>query len=262
MTHEPHVSAGYDTDSYAEIAPRSRNLHKDRVDSWGAETNQTIATQIRNWRNARGLSAQQLSARCASLGHPIPRNIIANIETGRRGSVTVPEAIILAMALNVPPILLIYPVGKELAVRSSPRQDCGTFYAAKWFMGETRPTPDMVGLDESENYKSAMLEWESARDIVQTYRRHGTLVRRYRFVREDVIAQLKRMSDPVSADEEPEVRKIHKRRTDVLVSNLSRIGTELRNHRAFMKKLDLALPSLPPDIDLTDDQTVYDEGSP
>ncbi|MGV9762165.1 helix-turn-helix domain-containing protein [Micromonospora tulbaghiae] len=261
MTQQPHGSAGYDTDSFAEIAPRSHSLHSDRIDSWAAETNQTIATQIRNWRNARGLSAQQLSERCASIGYPIPRNIIANIETGRRGSVTVPEAIIIAMALNVPPILLIYPVGKELAVRTSPRQDCGTFYAARWFMGDTRPTPDMAGLDEPDDYKSAVLEWESARDIVQTYQRHGTLVRRYRYVRDDVMAQLTRMADPAAADEEPEVRRIHKRRTDVLVSNLSRAGEALRNHRALMQKLNLALPALPPDIEITDDPAVYEAGS-
>ncbi|MBU8859652.1 MULTISPECIES: helix-turn-helix transcriptional regulator [unclassified Micromonospora] len=261
MTQQPHGSAGYDTDSFAEIAPRSRGLHSDRIASWAAETNQTIATQIRNWRNVRGLSAQQLSERCASIGYPIPRNIIANIETGRRGSITVPEVIIIAMALNVPPILLIYPVGKELAVRTSPRQDCGTFYAARWFMGDTRPTPDMAGLDEPDDYKSAVLEWESARDIVQTYQRHGTLVRRYRYVREDVMAQLTRIADPAAADEEPEVRRIHKRRTDVLVSNLSRAGEALRNHRTLMKKLSLALPALPPDIELTDDPDAYEADS-
>ncbi|MFG3709300.1 hypothetical protein [Micromonospora sp. NPDC047730] len=163
------------------------------------------------------------------------------------------------MALNVPPILLIYPVGKELSVRASPRQDCGTFYAARWFTGDARPAPDMAGLGGSDDYKIASREWESARDIVQTYQRHDILVRRYRYVREDVMAQLTRMSDPAAADEEPDVRKMHKRRTDVLVSNLSRAGEVLRNHRALMQKLDLALPVLPPDIDLTDDPAAYEE---
>ncbi|MGC9538537.1 helix-turn-helix domain-containing protein [Streptomyces sp. UG1] len=71
----------------------------------------SIAGEIRRHRQEQGLSAQQLSDRCADLGAPIPRVVLSNLENGKRQNVTVAEVLILARALGVPPGVLIFPVG-------------------------------------------------------------------------------------------------------------------------------------------------------
>ncbi|MET8524755.1 helix-turn-helix transcriptional regulator [Micromonospora sp. NPDC005172] len=251
VTHQPLGAAHYNTDSFEAVTPRIHGLHEDESESWSAQTNQTIASQIRDWRKARGLSAQQLSDRCTAVGHPIPRNIIANVETGRRVSVTVPELIVLAMALNVPPALLIYPVGKEAATRVAPQQATTTWNAAKWFVGESRPGPGMVGVDDETDYRTASREWESAHDLVTAYQRHDALVRRYRLIRDDTVAELKRMAEPSIPEQEDEMRRTRQLRTDMLANDLARAIDMLRGHRLWLETMGLAVPSLPPDIDLT-----------
>ena len=54
---------------------------------------------------------QQLADRTAELGMPIPRSVLANLESGRRDTVSVAEVLVLAAALDVAPIELICPVG-------------------------------------------------------------------------------------------------------------------------------------------------------
>ncbi|WP_282703210.1 helix-turn-helix transcriptional regulator [Streptomyces sp. CC219B] len=76
-----------------------------------AEIGRTIAGEIRRHRLGQGLSAQQLSDRCAELGAPIPRTVLSNFENGKRQNITVAEVLVLARALGVPPGVLIFPVG-------------------------------------------------------------------------------------------------------------------------------------------------------
>ncbi len=72
-----------------------------------------IAESVRHHRKLRGLSAQQLADNCLRLGYQgMTRSVIANLETGARDSLTVPEWLILAAALDVPPMLLLYPLGR------------------------------------------------------------------------------------------------------------------------------------------------------
>lgn len=60
-----------------------------------------FARQLRERREAVGLSAHDLAARCAAVGSErINREVIANIETGRRQDVTLDEAACLAHVLH------------------------------------------------------------------------------------------------------------------------------------------------------------------
>lgn len=74
---------------------------------WRDDVNARIARAIKDARGDR--SAQVIADETARLGFPITRDTIANIENGRKKSVDVPELIILAKALGVPPLRLIYP---------------------------------------------------------------------------------------------------------------------------------------------------------
>ncbi len=46
------------------------------------------------------MSAQDLADRCAEIGHPIPRNVIANMESGRRATLPLVDVLVLAEALR------------------------------------------------------------------------------------------------------------------------------------------------------------------
>ena len=57
------------------------------------------------------MSVQKLADVTDELGMPIPRSVLANLESGRRETVTVAEVLVLAAALDVAPIDLICPSG-------------------------------------------------------------------------------------------------------------------------------------------------------
>lgn len=54
-------------------------------------------------------SAQWISDRTAELGYLVSRSTIADLEIGRRKHVLVPELLVLAAALEVPPMQLLFP---------------------------------------------------------------------------------------------------------------------------------------------------------
>src|SRR5215475_5762966 len=78
---------------------------------WAARVTRSIAGEIRQRRKARGMSAEDLAAACSDLGMPIPRSTLADLENGRRASISVAEWLAIAAALDVPPVMLLCPVG-------------------------------------------------------------------------------------------------------------------------------------------------------
>jgi hypothetical protein len=94
-------------------------------------------------KRARGTkSARELSDETADLGRRISPTVIAKLDSGHRAAMlTVSELLVLAAALNVPPILLLfgdgYPGGE---VEYLPGRTASTWRAAQWFSGES-PLP-------------------------------------------------------------------------------------------------------------------------
>ncbi len=103
-----------------------------------------IGERIKQIRDRRGMTAKQLAARCKEIGAPeITAPVIANIETGRRGpdgkrrrDVTVDEVLILAYALEVPPILLLLPRGGTEKLQITPDAGMDLMTAAAWAAGD------------------------------------------------------------------------------------------------------------------------------
>lgn len=77
------------------------------------------------------MTAVALSARCAELGLPLDRNVIAKLENGHRNSVTVDEVLVLAAALRVPPSHLLFGVGGAEA-EVLPGKRVPAWRAAEW----------------------------------------------------------------------------------------------------------------------------------
>lgn len=89
------------------------------------------------------MTAQGLADRCAALGHPLDRSVIAKLERGHRNTITVPDLLALAKALGVPPVLLVLPLGRELEADALPGQRRPTWELVKWFGGRGAfPAPD------------------------------------------------------------------------------------------------------------------------
>lgn len=82
------------------------------------------------------MSVQQLSDACSELGLPIARSVLANFESGRRPTISVPELLVLAKALGVPPMALMFPVGYEDETEVLPGRKAHPVTALRWASGE------------------------------------------------------------------------------------------------------------------------------
>ncbi len=122
MTHT-HSDTG-DDGEWGETADeredRLLDEHAEEYDdkqgeSWAAAVVSTVATEVCRLRTELGLSQQELAEQCTELGYPIPRNVLANLESGRRTSLHVVELLVLAEALHCIPVALLFPVGHREA---------------------------------------------------------------------------------------------------------------------------------------------------
>jgi transcriptional regulator with XRE-family HTH domain len=67
-----------------------------------------VAREIQGLRKRRNLSARKLAELCAEAGAPgLNRSVIANIEAGRRPSISIDELFVLAQVLDVSVIWLL-----------------------------------------------------------------------------------------------------------------------------------------------------------
>jgi transcriptional regulator with XRE-family HTH domain len=167
-----------------------------------------IASQVRKYRLLRNWSVRQLAEECERLGAPqLTAPSLANIErgqvesarrTGRR--VLVEELVVLARALQVPPALLVFPLGGTDTIEVTPGEQVLTWEALKWFTGEA-PFPHWQERDEDgfvvaevgeladreaweqgaapvelyRSYERYLLEWQISRRRAASYRRTAEL---------------------------------------------------------------------------------------
>lgn len=81
------------------------------------------------------MTAQALADRCAELGHPLDRSVIAKLEKGHRLTVSVADWVVLARALGVPPPLLIVGLGTDDEIEILPGTRRPSWDAFKWLTG-------------------------------------------------------------------------------------------------------------------------------
>lgn len=86
------------------------------------------------------MTAQQLAEKVSEVGGHISRGTIAKIESRARPSVTLDEAVLLAVALNVPLPLLLLPVEEEGEVALTPTTTVYCWRAWEWLHGQ-EPLP-------------------------------------------------------------------------------------------------------------------------
>lgn len=85
-----------------------RVAKSDNGSAWAADLVRRVGKAAKERRGDR--SAKWLSERTADLGYRISPTVIAKLDSGHRGEVlSVAELLIMAAALEVPPVALLYP---------------------------------------------------------------------------------------------------------------------------------------------------------
>lgn len=102
---------------------------------WEKAVHERIAAAIKNAREGR-LTAQQLADETKRLGYPISRSQISNYEVGRKQGLDVTELLVIAAALGVPPLPLLFPGEPNDEVEMLPNQPAPIFFAKAWFSGD------------------------------------------------------------------------------------------------------------------------------
>lgn len=145
---------------------------------WSTRLALSIAAEVRRHRQAQGLSAQQLSDRCASIGMPIQRSVLANLESGRRTTVTVAEVLVLAHALGVPPGVLMFPVGYERQCEAQPGGYLEPVVAVDWLSGRHFIDQDVADGFFETPLGVIRLHQDAVRKLQQQLRKRSDAARR------------------------------------------------------------------------------------
>ncbi|MGV9687802.1 helix-turn-helix domain-containing protein [Streptomyces sp. NPDC003444] len=131
---------------------------EDDFPEWADRVKANVAGEVRRRRKEMGWSAQDLADRCEELGHPIPRNVIANMESGRRAVLPLVDVIVLAAALETYPTHLIFPVGYVEETQELPFQSLvPTWDALRRFTGEEEVPGHDAGLVPSFEYHASLV---------------------------------------------------------------------------------------------------------
>ncbi|HEX2301813.1 MAG TPA: helix-turn-helix transcriptional regulator [Pseudonocardiaceae bacterium] len=134
--------------------------------AWPLRVTSLIGGQIKRHRQGR-ITARELADRCEQLGHRVETQVIANMEAGRRTNVSAAELIVLAEALDVPTVALLFPVGEVAEVEALPGDMRDTWDALRRFTGE--PPQTFPSRERSE-------VWRAASEPLRLYRQHQRLL--------------------------------------------------------------------------------------
>jgi transcriptional regulator with XRE-family HTH domain len=190
---------------------------------WSARLVRVVAGEIKRHRERFNWSAQRLADETAKLGHPIQRSVLANLESGRRETVTVPELLILAEALEVSPLELLLPLGQADTIEILPGIEVSVLSALMW-IESGNPLVDTNGVD-------AMAE----PNAVTAFRGHATIVAQWRSLKQRAAAVRQSEGDGAEAEQ--------------LDLAADRTLETLWTHRSLMRARGLTPPKLLPPLD-------------
>jgi transcriptional regulator with XRE-family HTH domain len=92
----------------------------DAGQTWSRSWTAGIGERLRSARRAAGLTTQQVADRTDALGYPMARASIANLETRPREKVYLQDVTVLAAALGVSPVEILYPLEVSTVPTTTP----------------------------------------------------------------------------------------------------------------------------------------------
>lgn len=150
------------------------------------ETKQTlldsIANYVRTARKQKGWTAADLGHLLSEVGVKWDRFAVAKLENGKRQNLTITEVVALARVLDIPPVLLLFPLGHAEQVEVLPGQTVGTWAGLKWFTGEAAfPTDTLDGVGEHPGAAGIgdLVDEEPVSTTLHLFQRHRDLVREH-----------------------------------------------------------------------------------
>jgi hypothetical protein len=127
-----------------------------KAKDWSEMLVERIGAAMKDARGSR--SAKWLSDRTKELHYPISPTVIAKLDSGHRGNVlSVPELLVLAIALDIAPTALLYPGPYDRDTELLPSVPWTEIEAAEWFSGNLdrpNPVPGSNFRDYRHNMKS------------------------------------------------------------------------------------------------------------
>lgn len=100
---------------------------------------EAVARSIKALRRLRGLTGAGLAERMTAAGVPWDRSIVANLENGRRRTVSVEELLALAYVLDVAPVHLLVPPDDDDPFHLTPSMPVTPADARAFIRGERAP---------------------------------------------------------------------------------------------------------------------------
>jgi transcriptional regulator with XRE-family HTH domain len=157
------------------------------------------ARRVRVWRDRRDITAEELSARATDMGHPLSRVAITQIENGKRG-ISLDEALVLALALNVPPLLLLLPLDDVERVAITPKIAAHPDAVRRWLVGEEEYGWARFGSPEWLAAAETLRLWEALHEALEALQDSQRALMNAEFVNDD---------DTVRRARERYVKRIH-----------------------------------------------------
>lgn len=113
---------------------------------WAIDRRKRIGRAIRTAREQAGLTADVVAEIATGGGYPLTRDMVINIELGRKKSIDVCELLILAEAMGVPGLSLLFPDLVDTLVEVLPNTEKPSGDAALGFCGYLDDDGDMKTL--------------------------------------------------------------------------------------------------------------------
>jgi transcriptional regulator with XRE-family HTH domain len=136
-------------------------------DPRAAQPVEHLARRVRELRRRRGLTAAQLAERLREVGLDWDRNVVANLETGRRASLDVGELLALALVLDVAPVHLLVPLDDEAPFHVTPTRIEKSGPVRDWVRG----AEPLDGTDARVYWSEVPeVEWQQVSERVQVHR--------------------------------------------------------------------------------------------
>jgi transcriptional regulator with XRE-family HTH domain len=209
-----------------------------------------VAENVRRLRKDRRLSLSEVSARMSALGVPLSLNGLSKVELGHR-DLRLDELLALGGALDVAPVLLIFPLGHQRQVQLLPEAEAGTWATLKWFTGQAAfPTriPAAAWMDIDRGLP----------ELAPTlFREHDELVGRWSQIRLQLGMTRNRWGarrrPGVMADEDEDAAE-YTERVAHLEDMLLTAEDQLRYHRQRMRKAGFDPGELHPDLAYIDER--------
>ena len=183
-----------------------------------------VGARVRRVRLAVGISVQSVADYCTNeLGYKMLRTTLANLESGARKNITVAEVSVLAKALGVPPLSLLYPIDEPQEVEVLPGVMKTSWEAWRWFADGLGPGLHIrTAHPQAQEIREALLEYGLLTENARAWKHT-----------EDMIRSLASM-DRDNEDAQESLRK-----------ELEHIAVDTHGALEFLESRGLPIPDVP-----------------